>query len=168
MGLPLRAGREQARVVGHVELGGVADAPAVRAIVAQQHRVRIDLLQNLQVPRRLDFQNRPALGAEPRHLAGGVGRGQCLGAFPVVQAAAHEGGADGRRGAALLHDHRIELVAAVNWKQALAVLEAEQPLPSAARQEQAAQRGGAVVRIEAGGHHEAQPPAGAQERVGRL
>ena len=49
LGLPLRAGREQAGVAGHVKLGGVADAPTARPVVAEQHRVGVDFLKDVEV-----------------------------------------------------------------------------------------------------------------------
>ena len=53
-----------------------------------------------------------------------------------------------------------------NREQLVPVLDAEQPLPPAALHEQAAQRPGAVVRIETGGDDEAQPSARPQQGVG--
>ena len=165
LGLPLRAGREQTRVARHVKLGGVADAPAAGAVVAEQHRVGVDLLQYLQVAAGLDFEDGAALGTEALHLCARVGGDQAVGVLPVVEAAAHERGADRLGGSALLHDDRIELVAPVNWKNLVAVFDAEQPFPAAVIEQQAAQCAGAVVGIEAGGHDEPQPAAAFQQAV---
>ena len=131
LGLPLRAGREQARVAGHVELSGVADAPAAGAVVAEQHRVGVNLLQYLQVALRLDFEDGAAARAEARYLRARVAGGQLLGALPIVQVAAHERGADRAGLASFFHDHGIELVAPVNRKDFVAVFDAEQPFPAA-------------------------------------
>ena len=157
--LPPRAGREEMRVVRHVELGGVTDAPAVGSLVADQHGVGVDLLQDLQVALRLDLENRAALRTELLDLRQGVGRGEVAGALPVVQVAAHEGGADRGGGAAFLDDDGVELVAAVDREDLVTILDAEQPFPPAAFQEQVPQCAGAVVRVQAGGNDESEPAA---------
>jgi hypothetical protein len=45
--LPLGARREELRVVGHVELASVLEAPAVGAVVAEQDAVAVELGQDL-------------------------------------------------------------------------------------------------------------------------
>ena len=57
-------------------------------------------------------------------------------------------------GAALLDDDRIELVASMNRENLVPILDAEQPLPSAAIEEQASEGTRAVVRVQAGGDDE--------------
>ena len=76
----------------------------------------------------LDFQDGAAFRAEAVDLCAAVGGGELLGSLPVVEVAAHERSADRLGGAALLDDDRIELKAAVNWEDLVAVLDAEQPL----------------------------------------
>ena len=82
LGLPLRAGRKETRVVRHVEFGGVTDAPPVGAIVAEQNGVGVNLLEDFQVPPRLNFKDGTAPGAESLDLLPGVGRGEVLGVSP--------------------------------------------------------------------------------------
>ena len=164
--LPARSGREKARVVRHVKLGRVADAPSIGAVIAKEHGVGVDLLEDLQITVRLDLEDGPAPGAESLDLRAGVGGDEFVGSLPVVQIAAHEGGADFVGGAALLDDDGVELEATVNREDLVAVLDPEQPLPSAAFHEQAAERARTVVRVEARRNDEAQAAAWPQQRVG--
>ena len=162
--LPLRPRWKELGVAGHVEVAlRVADAPAVGAVVAEQDGVGVDLLQELQVALRLDFEQCAALRAELPDLRHGVRRGELLGALPVVGIAAHEGCADRLGSAALFDDDGIELVAPVNREDLLAVLDAEQPFPPAAFEEQVTQGAGAVVRVQTRGQQEPEPAA---SRVG--
>ena len=73
------------------------------AIVAEQYGVGVDFFEDLQVAPRLDFKDGTALGVEPFDLLPGVGRGEILGALPIVQLTSHEGGTDCFGGAILFH-----------------------------------------------------------------
>ena len=131
LGLPLRAGREQAGVAGHVELSGVADAPTARPVVTEQHRVGVDFFKDVEVALRLDFEDGAAARAEAGDPGARVAGGELLGALPIVEVAAHERGANRLGRASLLHDHGVELEAPIYRKNAVAVLDPEQPLPPA-------------------------------------
>ena len=163
--LPPRAGREEAGVVRHVELSGITDPPPIRPVIAQEYGIGVDLLQNLQIALRLDFKNGPAPGTEPFDLRLGIRRRQFLGALRVVQISPHERRADGFRGAALLHDDRVELVTSVNREDLVAVLDTEQPFPTAALEKQPSQRARPVVGVQPGGNDESKPAAASQQRV---
>src|SRR5690606_27947123 len=63
--LPLRPRRKKFRVVRHVELPGVRDPPTVGAVVAEENGVRVNLLQDLEVARRLNLENRLRARTEP-------------------------------------------------------------------------------------------------------
>ena len=166
--LPLRPRREELRVVRHVEFGGVLDAPAASGLVAQQHAVGVDLRQHFQVAPRLDFQNRPAVGRELHDLLAGVIGGELLARLPIGQTATHEGRADRLGLPALRDDDRVELERAVNVEDPFAVLEAEQPFPTAVIEEQPAQVAGAVSRCRGPtGRSKPRRPSGrSQQRVG--
>jgi hypothetical protein len=71
--LPLGAWREELRVVGHIELACVLDAPAVRTVVAEQHGVGVDLLEDLEVALRLNLEDGLRARAELVDLGAGVG-----------------------------------------------------------------------------------------------
>ena len=165
LGLPFRSRREQVGVVRHVELGGVLDAPPIRPVVAEQHAVGVDLLENLEVASGLDLQDRPAVRAEPLDLFARVGRRDVLGALPVLQLAAHERRVDRLGFPALLDDDRVELVAPVYRKYPVPILDAEQPLPPTVRKKQGPKRPCAVVRVDARRHEEPEPPLRTEQRV---
>ena len=150
-------------VVRHVEFAAVADAPAVGAVVAKEDGVRVDLLEDLQVAPRLDLKEGAALGAELPDLRARVGRGELLGALPVVGIAAHEDGAERFGRLAFFDDDRIEFESAIDREDLVAVLDAEQPFPPAAFEEEVAEGAGAVVRVQPRGHEEPEPTA---SRVG--
>ena len=114
----------------------VLDPPPVGPVVAEQHGVGVDLLQDLQIAPGLDLEDRAALRAELLDLRAGVGRGQLLGPLPVLEVPAHEGGLDRLGRTSLLDDDRVELGTTVNREDLGAVLDAEQPLPATAFQEQ--------------------------------
>ncbi|HPL67670.1 MAG TPA: hypothetical protein PLG94_14155, partial [Smithellaceae bacterium] len=131
-----------------MEFRGVPDSPTVRAFVAEEDGVGVDLFHNLQVALGLDFEDRQGPGAEARDLGAAVRGGEGLGVFPIIELPAHEGRADRLGGAALPDDHGIELEATVDLEDLVAVLEAEEPLPAAVVEEEAAEASGAMVGVE--------------------
>ena len=167
--LPLRARGEELGVAGHVQVAlGVLDSPAVGAVVAEEHGVRVDLFKDLQVAGGLDLQEGLGAGAEALDPLVGVGRRQRFGVLPVLEFAAHEGGVDDRGLAALLDDDGVELVGAVDVEDLLPVLEAEDPLPATVVKKEPAQGAGTVIGVEARGHDEAEAAAVSQKSVGVL
>src|SRR5450759_82422 len=132
---PPRTRREELGVVRHVELAGVCDAPPFRAVVAKEHGVGVDLLEDLQVALGLDLQNGLRPRAEALDLRPGVGRAQILGALPVLELAPHERSPDGGCRTAFLDDDGVKLVGPVNFEDRVSVFESEEPLPLTAIQE---------------------------------
>ena len=143
----------------------VRDPPPVRAIVAEEHRVRVDLLENLEVARRLNLEDRLRPRAEALDLLARVRRGERLGRsqsssrrrMNAVRIASVSPPFSTMTG--------LNLKRSVDVEDLVAVLEAEEPLPPAAIEEQPPQIAGAVVGVEAGRHDETQPAARAEQRV---
>ncbi|GBE47242.1 hypothetical protein BMS3Bbin12_00397 [bacterium BMS3Bbin12] len=168
LGLPLGAWWEELGIVGHVKFCGVLDAPAVGAVIAEEHGVGVDLLEDLEVAGRLDLEDGLGARAEALDALAGVGRRQGFGVLPVLELAAHEGGADGRGLAALLDDDGVEFEGAVDIEDLLPVLEAEEPLPAAVVEEEFAQCAGAVIGVEPRRHDETHTAVVTQQCMGLL
>src|SRR5690606_12179650 len=67
--LPLRSRREELGVARHVEVAlRVLYPPPVRTVVAEEHRVRVDLVEDLQIAIRLDLEDGLRFRAESLDL----------------------------------------------------------------------------------------------------
>src|SRR5690606_27489917 len=84
---------------------------------------------------------------------------------PVIEVVAHEGCAQRRGPAALLRDDHRKLEAAVNVENLVSVLEAIEPAPGAAVEQEASQVYRALVGVEAARSDEPELTAALQERV---
>ncbi|MNP08283.1 hypothetical protein D3C76_1003440 [compost metagenome] len=137
--LPLEPRREQFGVGRHIEVALlVLDAPAIYALVPQQHAVGVYLLQHTQVLFTADFQNGLGIRRELLHPRARIGQHMPLSLLPVIHVAVHKSGANGLGFTALLYDQWTELEGAVDIENAFTVLEAKQPLPIALAEEQLA------------------------------
>ena len=135
-------------------------------IVAEQHGVRVDLLEDLEVARRLDLEDGLRARAEPLDLLARVRR---------REPSADSQSSSRRRMnavrmasvvAALLDDDGLNLKRRWMSKILSPVLEAEEPLPPALVEEQLTERLRTMDRCRSpDGTIEAQPAAVAEQRV---
>src|SRR3990167_7372862 len=148
-----------------MELGRVLDAPAVRPVGAEEDGVGVDFLEDLEVAVGLDLEDRLRLRREARDALAGVERCESLAVLPVLELAAHECGLDRLGCTALLDDDGIEFEASVDIEDFFAVLEAEDPFPAAAVQEELPERAGTVIGVKSRRDDEAEATAGAEKRM---
>src|SRR3989338_6167453 len=127
-----------------MELGRVLDAPAVRPVGAEEDGVGVDFLEDLEVAVGLDLEDRLRLRREARDALAGVER--CA-------------------SSAFLDDDGMEFEAAVDIEYFFAVLEAEDPFPAAAVQEELPERAGTVIGVKSRRDDEAEATAGAEKRM---